>query len=715
MKTEKRRARAICAQACNSVVESLEARRLLAGVGFDIEFVDSGAYSSYFNQVRTVLTQAGNEWAKYFNGAGATLELDVRFKVLDSPILAQARPDMTFDRMVGGTSVFEPSAMKEIRTGIDPDPSTPDGFVEINVDVLSDLHFGGTPVPANKYDAFTLLTHELGHVLGFTGWANDATGQTAGSATQYDLLIEKSGSDFYFTGSNARQTYGSNVPLARGSVHHYGNRTGPGADLDGLMMSVSMGTGERQYVAPIDLAILKDVGMPILSGPTGAVVIVRSVDAVASESGPDHGRFRFERSGPTTEPLQITYTLSGSATAGSDYAPLSGTVTIPAGAAFVDLDLTVIDDTIPEGSETVIVTIDSSADYLVGASPAATIVIQDNDGGVIDNRPGVYVRAIDGEAGESRGGMGIFRFYRTGTSTTALNVNYTITGTALAGTDYYALPGSVTIPAGQLYTDILVRAIDDNIIESTETVILTITPGSGYQFAGQTTSTITILDNDGDYTEGTMIMGTVFNDHNANGWKDADDKAIYGWVVWIDSNSNGVMDVDERRAMINGNGRYVFDRLAAGTYNVATRPVSSDWRRTSPGSLVQQVTVVEGQINTGRDFGFTNSARVAGYVFSDTDLNGAQQGIEHGLANWYVYIDANNNGIFDKGERITRSNARGFYMIDGLEHGNHAVRVHTKLGWQMTVRTPSTILPLSLNVAQVMSGYNFAVGPRSVL
>src|SRR5204862_6068194 len=37
---------------------------------------------------------------------------------------------------------------------------------------------------------------------------------------------------------------------------------------------------------------------------------------------------------------------------------------------------------------------------------------------------------------------------RTGSTTAPLTVEYTITGSALAGKDFYRLPGRVTIPAG---------------------------------------------------------------------------------------------------------------------------------------------------------------------------------------------------------------------------------------------------------------------------
>ena len=63
--------------------------------------------------------------------------------------------------------------------------------------------------------------------------------------------------------------------------------------------------------------------------------------------------------GTTSTPTVIAYQIAGSATAGSDYTALSGTVTIPAGATSATIDVPVIDDQLVEGPENVRVTLDS--------------------------------------------------------------------------------------------------------------------------------------------------------------------------------------------------------------------------------------------------------------------------------------------------------------------------------------------------------------------
>lgn len=57
-----------------------------------------------------------------------------------------------------------------------------------------------------------------------------------------------------------------------------------------------------------------------------------------------------------------------------------------------------------------------------------------------------------------------------------LTVRYRIGGTAANGVDYVRLPGEVTIPGGARTEDILVDPIDDELVEGTESVLLTLVP-----------------------------------------------------------------------------------------------------------------------------------------------------------------------------------------------------------------------------------------------
>src|SRR5262245_554004 len=95
-----------------------------------------------------------------------------------------------------------------------------------------------------------------------------------------------------------------------------------------------------------------------------------------------------------------------------------------------------------EGNETVTVTLSANAAYTVGSPSAATVTLADNDATTLQT---VTVVATDAAAAEAGVDPGVLTVSRTGATTTALTVNYTVGGTASSGSDYQALAGSVVI------------------------------------------------------------------------------------------------------------------------------------------------------------------------------------------------------------------------------------------------------------------------------
>jgi chitinase len=132
-----------------------------------------------------------------------------------------------------------------------------------------------------------------------------------------------------------------------------------------------------------------------LSGPGKAVLGDRSAagvllsaagppslsigDAVIAESG---GALTFpvRLAAPAAAPVTVQYATSGgTASAGTDYSRVSGTVTIAAGSTGTTVTVPVIDDTVPESNETVTVTLShpTAGAGLADASGKGTIVDDD--------------------------------------------------------------------------------------------------------------------------------------------------------------------------------------------------------------------------------------------------------------------------------------------------------------------------------------------------
>ena len=187
-------------------------------------------------------------------------------------------------------------------------------------------------------------------------------------------------------------------------------------------------------------------------------------------------------------PVTVSYAITGgTATAGDDYVIPAGTLTFAAGETVRVIPNTIIDDANVEPNETVILTLSSPVGANLNSNSVFTHTITDNDSST------VTVVATDADAAEPGDDTGLFTLTRTGSTTAALTVNFTIGGTATSGADYSNLPTTVVIPAGSGTATLLVTAVDDTVTEPTETVSLTLAPGV-YTIGAADNATVSIGD-----------------------------------------------------------------------------------------------------------------------------------------------------------------------------------------------------------------------------
>src|SRR5262249_6957754 len=152
--------------------------------------------------------------------------------------------------------------------------------------------------------------------------------------------------------------------------------------------------------------------------------------------------------------------------------PIDPEVTFEPGEDQVEVPLIPIDDGSADPGEEVTLTIDDSTDYVIGDEDSASMPIVD------DQTPVVTVTKIaDGAEGLADG---MFRFSRTGDTSGSLTISYVVGGTAVPGTNYTALGGSLTFPAGVDSVDVPVHVLEDNVTEGTTTVVASVVSGSTY-------------------------------------------------------------------------------------------------------------------------------------------------------------------------------------------------------------------------------------------
>ena len=155
-----------------------------------------------------------------------------------------------------------------------------------------------------------------------------------------------------------------------------------------LFLSTLLGTGPGAFAQTTERPI---------------VTIVAS-DHHAAEAEQDVGVFTVSRTGATEASLLVFYELSGTARNGVDYLELPRTITIPAGAASASITVKPIDDSLAEGTETVVATLVPSPTlspiepYRVGFPSSDVILLADNDSPNTNPPPSVRILSPTNDA-----------------------------------------------------------------------------------------------------------------------------------------------------------------------------------------------------------------------------------------------------------------------------------------------------------------------------
>ncbi|MFM6879470.1 MAG: Calx-beta domain-containing protein, partial [Dolichospermum sp.] len=204
------------------------------------------------------------------------------------------------------------------------------------------------------------------------------------------------------------------------------------------------------------------------TGTALPVVTVAATDADAGEPA-NNGLFTLTRTGDLSSALTVNIAMSGTATNGTDYATISNTVTFLAGSATATFNLSVIDDTLIEGTETAILTVLAGTGYTVGAAASATVNIADNDLPIIDLSANQTV--VEGIISPQNV---TYTVTLSSDSTDTITVQYaTSNNTATAGSDYTATNGTLTFAPGVTSQDIIIPILNDFLNEPQETFNLT--------------------------------------------------------------------------------------------------------------------------------------------------------------------------------------------------------------------------------------------------
>jgi hypothetical protein len=192
--------------------------------------------------------------------------------------------------------------------------------------------------------------------------------------------------------------------------------------------------------------------------------------------------------GNNAQSLTVNYWGTGNATNGTDYALLDGNAVIPAGQASVDIPITTLVPSDAQPQENAIFTLADTAAYNLSNSSSVNLTLQ-------SFTPSQASLSAAGSTTLTPGGSNNgFVISRTGDTTQAIVVTYTVGGTAQAGVDYSQLPGSATIPAGanSITVPITIPQRTGTTTIPEKTLQIDLTAGNGYSLSSTTRQNLTI-------------------------------------------------------------------------------------------------------------------------------------------------------------------------------------------------------------------------------
>jgi RHS repeat-associated protein len=339
----------------------------------------------------------------------------------------------------------------------------------------------------------------------------------------------------------------------------------------------------------------------VINPNTVMAVEINGSDQLTESETPQTTDIRIYRA-DTYNTRTVYYTISGDAIDGNDYtADLSGSVTLYAGSEYVDIPVSTLNNIAYSKTLTITLNYDSIGSYQIGTDNSATITFlpytannpndttssdDPNTGGaqtfmtaassIINsavsqqkgnsltatnapvNLPFAFmnVQAVSPYATAAGPTAGLFMITRSG-GTNAFTLNYTVTGTAVAGSNYVALPGSVRFATNQTSTNLSVYVLTNAPPTSAQSVVLTLSAGSNYFLGYNPQAIVTLLPN-GSLTNSVASPSGRY-------WRGSgSDPTFWSQIIPLDYESGTVY------SNLNGNGSTLYPGLSSGTWSIQT-------------------------------------------------------------------------------------------------------------------------------------------------
>ncbi len=226
--------------------------------------------------------------------------------------------------------------------------------------------------------------------------------------------------------------------------------------------------------------------MVINTDDDGQPTVTLSIDNASLAEAGGVATLTATLTGASAQNIVVSLGYSGTSTHGNDYSA-SNSISIPAGETTGTAPINVIQDSLDEDNESIVVDINSVTNGIESGTQQVNASIIDDD-----QQPSVTLSINTASPLAEAAGTANLTATLSEVSGRPVTVNLTYTGTATAGTDY-SKSDAIIIPAGNTFAQITLTAIDDALDEINETIVVDIsTVSNGVEITTeQVTASIT--------------------------------------------------------------------------------------------------------------------------------------------------------------------------------------------------------------------------------
>lgn len=258
-----------------------------------------------------------------------------------------------------------------------------------------------------------------------------------------------------------------------------------------IVISLGIPTGANLGQSTVQTITIRDNDSPVSSQPIVSLVTTPlevsegvgsfDVTAVLSEA--------------SDTDVTAPYSVSGTASNGSDYTVTISPITIAAGQTSAGITINVNDDSAVESDETVVVTLGTPTGATLGTTTVHTVTILNNDEPVVTT-PQVSFDRGSQTAMEDVGLLTV-NVMLSEASTSTVVVPFSVSGTADDGSDFTVTSSPLTFAPGVTSATVSINVINDTLDEGNESISLQLGNPTGATLGATSRHDVTIVDDDG--------------------------------------------------------------------------------------------------------------------------------------------------------------------------------------------------------------------------